>query len=178
MGLCHMPDCPSEDACKHAEYAACLASLCSCGYACSRVDLQPMSHCMPIALQPATPPCNGFGLIEASLCLHHAKSCTPQHFCKSGIMPNHAHHHLQIWHHAKSGIMPNYAHHDMFANLASCQSGTMPNLASCQIMHTTTYLHVWHHIQGPQSLKAQSSEACTQLIIAAESHNHLRHVHD
>ena len=139
MGLCHMPVCPSEDACKHAEYAACLASLCSCGYACSRVDLQPMSHCMPIALQPATPPCNGFGLIEASLCLHHARSCTPQHICKSGIMPK---------------------------------------LASCQIMHTTTYLHVWHHIQGPQSLKAQSSEACTQFIIAAESHNHLRHVHD
>ena len=33
MGLRHMPVCPSEDACQHAEYAARLAILCSCGCA-------------------------------------------------------------------------------------------------------------------------------------------------
>lgn len=141
MGLCHMPDCPSEDACKHAEYAACLASLCSCGYACSRVDLQPMSHCMPIALQPATPPCNGFGLIEASLCLHHAKSCTPQHFCKSGIMPKLAS--CQIMH------------------TTICKSGIMPSLESCQIMHTMTCLQIWHHANLAPCQTWHHAKSCT-----------------
>jgi len=75
-------------------------------------------------------------------------------------MPNHAHHSIfanlascQNWHHAKSCTLRHVCKSGIMPNLASCQImhtmtcllGFMPNLASCKIMHTTTCLQIWYH---------------------------------